>query len=258
MWETAENENSFVKAQLAVGYFDDAWPPPPFNLLPAVCGPTVLRLLSPAALPGRLIKACALLLRIFKAAANASRDACSWLAWLAVLLGRICREMLRCTCAPPGSRYKTVDDAADGGPPDHDPYRDLNPSDVCYVDERGKRWSEHNTIRALQEKLKLQLRDDENIKNEALRERVLDLFALQERVVEELRQEIETLRERNAAAEERDLIASSSDDADAAPPAFELRLPKPEGRRMEAEAATPRGGSLPVKTDATEPRVGLW
>ena len=168
VWDKAENENSFVKAALAVGYFDDAWPPPPFNLLrlPAVCGATVLRLLSPAALPGRLIKARDLLLCIFKAAANASRDACSWLAWLAVLLGKICQEILHCTCAPPGSRYKTVDDAADGGPPqDHDPYRDLNPSAVCYVDERGKRWSEHNTIQKLQEKL--QLRDDEKISAEA-------------------------------------------------------------------------------------------
>lgn len=142
VWEIAEIEDRYLRAQLAVQYFGTE-PPPPFNLL---------RL--PSHLPELLARGGEALARAPALAARCIRDAVSWLAWLAGLpcvLCSILRELSRqATDQAQASVWRDESGRLSLQDGEASVHRDLDPSDVRYVDGLGQLWSEQYTVEKLQ------------------------------------------------------------------------------------------------------------
>ncbi|EOD36820.1 hypothetical protein EMIHUDRAFT_201068 [Emiliania huxleyi CCMP1516] len=137
VWDDAETENRYLRAQLAVQYFGDA-PPPPFNLL---------RL--PARVPELLERCWAKVSHACGLAATCCYGAGKWLVWLACLPCLAVWAVRRAWALPRQDKSSQEGLFLSEGLSTDGDMDDLDPSNVRYVDGLGQLWSERNTVEEL-------------------------------------------------------------------------------------------------------------
>ncbi|EOD05456.1 hypothetical protein EMIHUDRAFT_199214 [Emiliania huxleyi CCMP1516] len=147
VWDKADDENRYLKAQLAVQYFGETYftPPPPFNLLRLPFS-TLSTLVDPGApellrrLWARTRGACEL---IGSFCVGAGR----WLLWF-ICLPRLAVWVLQRAWAHPYPNHAPEEGLLSSEGESTDRYG-LDPSNVRYVDGVGQLWSERNTVEML-------------------------------------------------------------------------------------------------------------
>jgi len=151
VWDKADDENRYLKAQLAVQYFGEFYdgeryctPPPPFNLLrllySTLVNPGVLGLLW--RLWAKTREACELV-------GSFCTGAGSWLLWF-ICLPRLAVWVLQRAWAHPYPNHAPEEGLLSSEGESTDRYG-LDPSNVRYVDGVGQLWSERNTVEKLME-----------------------------------------------------------------------------------------------------------
>jgi len=147
VWDKADDENRYLKAQLAVQYFGETYfsPPPPFNLLRLPFS-TLSTLVDPGA-PELLRRLWARTRGACELVGSFCVGAGRWLLWF-ICLPRLAVWVLQRAWAHPYPNHAPEEGLLSSEGESTDRYG-LDPSNVRYVDGVGQLWSERNTVEKL-------------------------------------------------------------------------------------------------------------